>query len=172
MPYKRVISLLLPLFPSFPIPLTSLQGFLYPSWPQTCYVTGNDLKLLIFLLHSQVLAPHVALSFVHGWPHSTNRVTPHFWNRVSLWQFLFHPLGFFFFFFFSFWDRALLCSHGWLGTSYVDQVGLQRFSCLCLPATGIKGIPHHAWLTFRYMCTIYFNPFILFTLSNLHCHFK
>jgi hypothetical protein len=58
-------------------------------------------------------------------------------------------LFFFFFFFFNFsrhgffvflwlsWNS--LCRPGWPRT--------QKFTCLCLPSAGIKGMSHHAWQT-------------------------
>jgi hypothetical protein len=46
-------------------------------------------------------------------------------------------------------DRVSLCSPGCPGTHSVDQAGLElKFTCLCLPSAGIKGVLYHAWLHF------------------------
>lgn len=62
-------------------------------------------------------------------------------------------LCFFCFFFFGlfvclFLRQGCLCSLGWPGTRFVDQVGSNscRSTCLCLPNAGTKGLCHHTWL--------------------------
>jgi hypothetical protein len=46
---------------------------------------------------------------------------------------------------FVFLDKVSLCSHGCPGTHFVDQADIELRN---LPA-GIKGMHHHAWLSFQ-----------------------
>lgn len=60
------------------------------------------------------------------------------------------------FFFFGFWDRASLCSLGWLGTCYVDQaLWTHRYL-----SAGIKGLDH--------ICRSNYFPFILFKIISIN----
>ena len=77
--------------------------------------------------HSAPQEPHLHCE-LHSLPFST------FWWNCVLFCFvlLFSKIG-------------LVCVVGCPGTHCVEQAGLKlkRSICLCLPSTGVKGVPHH-----------------------------
>lgn len=68
---------------------------------------------------------------------------------------------------FIYWGRISLCSHDWIRTCYVDQVGLQ-LTKICLPL-GLKACAtNKRWATFSFFfATVYYFKYVFNFLCAL-----
>lgn len=145
--WKFTWDLLIYMFPSKHMP----HPVLSPCHHVQTY--GHDLEICRMASESEASL----VSCLHPWP-CYIELKYDFILWCLVWYILLSVVGLV-----LFWDKVLLCCHGWPQIYYIIQTGLesQRSSCLYLSAR-IKGLYPHAW-----------SLFFLYTLGLiLHVHEK